>query len=781
MRRSKLSVFAIMVLLLGISACERGPGDDHSDDRGNEQSAANPSASSSLVGALPASFVGTAVCTTCHEPETGEWSGSHHDLAMQIASADTVLGDFGNAEFTYAGKVSRFSKRDGGYFALTEGPDGKPTEYQIRYAFGVTPLQQYLVEFSDGRIQALGIAWDTRSAEAGGQRWFHLYPDEQVDYLDELHWTKLSQNWNFMCADCHSTGYQKNYDEQNNSFASVWSDINVGCEACHGPGSEHVALAEAQTLENGSGLLVVPSNPGRHWLREPGEATARLSGHSRQEAQVEACGRCHARRASIRSEYAHGKPLADSFVPAMLTEPSYFPDGQIRDEVYVYGSFLQSKMYANGVICTDCHLPHSLALRAPGNALCAQCHAPEVFDVASHHHHPVSEDTPGCIDCHMPAKTYMVVDPRRDHSFRVPRPDLAESLEVTDACAACHDDREPGWSAAQVREWLGRDASGYQQYGQVFRAAHAGQADAAAGLKNLLETAQLPPIARATALEYLGAYVDPETLGLALQALDDEDPMVRLGALSALRSVPVETIQSSLIRVAGDPVLSVRTEAARQLATVDPASLPSVERERLRQALEEYVAIQKTNADRPESQTNLGNLYAQARQFEAAENRYRMALRLQPDFEPAYVNLVDMYRSSGNEAGAESLIEQGLAVVPQSAALNYAMGLLKVRTEGVGPAMPWLEKAVLLAPGDSRYQYVLAVAMHENGDTEAAIASLEEAHQSRPADLDIVFALVSFYAEAGNPQQAMKYAQLALEMQPGDPRARRLMDQLTGR
>ncbi len=781
MQCSKLSVFMFLVLLLGISACERGPGDGHSDDRGNEQSAANPSASSSSVGELPVSFVGTAECTRCHEPETAEWSGSHHDLAMQIASADTVLGDFDNAEFAYAGKVSRFNKRDGGYFVLTEGPDGKPTEYQIRYAFGVTPLQQYLVEFPDGRVQALGIAWDTRSAEAGGQRWFHLYPDEQVDYLDELHWTKLSQNWNFMCADCHTTGYQKNYDERQDRYTSTWTDINVGCESCHGPGSEHVALAQAQQMERGSGLVVELSDPGRRWQRQPGEPTAHLDLSKHDSGQIETCGRCHARRAMIRSEHAYAQPLTDSYVPALLDEPTYFPDGQIRDEVYVYGSFLQSKMFAQGVVCTDCHEPHSLQLRASGNALCAQCHAPEVFDLAAHHHHPAAETAPACIDCHMPSRTYMVVDPRRDHSFRVPRPDLAERLGVTDACDACHADREDGWSAAQVRDWLGRDASGYQQYADVFRSAHSGQQDAAAGLKTLLETAELPPIARATALENLASYMDPEALELVLPALEDKDPLVRLGALAALRAVPVNAVQPALINATADPILSVRTEAARQLAGIDPATLPSAERARLQNALAEYVEIQKANADRPESQSNLGNLYASAGQFDTAEKRYRMALRLQPDFEPAYVNLADLYRIKGDEAGAEAVLAEGLMVVPDSASLNHATGLLKVRTEGVDAALPWLEKAVSLAPDDNRYRYVLAIAMHDQGDAEGAIALLEQAHQVRPADLDVVFALVNFYIETGKPAQAMQYAELGLSMQPGDPRARRLLDQLTGR
>ncbi len=200
-----------------------------------------------LTGSVPAaSYVGQQVCGQCHQQAEQRWRGSHHDLAMQPATDATVAGDFKNARFSYAGITSTFSRRDGKFVVRTDGPDGALHDYDVKYTFGTAPLQQYLIEFPDGRLQALSIAWDTRPRAEGGQRWFHLYPGENVTHRDELHWTGPSQNWNYMCAECHSTGVRKNYDPKTRRFATSYAEVNVACEACHGPGSNHVAWARKE-------------------------------------------------------------------------------------------------------------------------------------------------------------------------------------------------------------------------------------------------------------------------------------------------------------------------------------------------------------------------------------------------------------------------------------------------------------------------------------------------------------------------------------------------------
>ncbi len=432
----------------------------------------------------PAVYIGRQACLECHVRENDLWTGSHHDLAMQPASPDTVLGDFADVSFTHRGITSSFSQRDGGFFVHTDGPDGDVTEFRVTHTFGVTPLQQYLVEFPNGRRQVLPLCWDARDTDDDGQRWFHLYPDETIPHGDELHWTGPNQNWNFMCAECHSTDLQRGYDLQADAYNTTWSEIDVSCEACHGPGSRHYLWAafglDATDYDNRGLTVRLRDTDGGGWVMDMATGNAKRTVPRRSPTEVETCARCHARRLVINVRDEPGQSLLDTYIPSLLTERLYHADGQILGEVYVYGSFVQSKMYREGVTCGDCHEPHGLALLAEGNALCAKCHLPDRYDTPKHHfHEQLAPGTPGtsCVDCHMPSRTYMVVDPRRDHSMRVPRPDLTVSLGTPNACNGCHADRSARWAADTVDDWYGARPPHYGE------ALHAGRTSAAAPLR----------------------------------------------------------------------------------------------------------------------------------------------------------------------------------------------------------------------------------------------------------------------------------------------------------
>jgi len=382
-------------------------------------------------------FVGSETCAGCHRVEASLWRGSQHSHAMAHADDKSVLGDFADASFDYYDVRSRFFRKDGKVFVETDGPDGTLGTFEIKYTFGVDPLQQYLIEFPDGRLQALSIAWDSRPKQQGGQRWFHLYPNEQIKHDDVLHWTKLNQNWNFMCAECHSTGVRKNYDEVSDRFATTFAEISVGCEACHGQGSRHVAWARDQKR---LWPLRKPDDPtmglaerlterrDATWSMNPVTGNAIRSSLPRLlRAEVETCGLCHARRGQSSEAWLPGRWLSDTHMVAPIRQGLYHADGQMLDEVYNYGSFKQSRMFAAGVTCSDCHEPHSGKLRASGDGVCHQCHASEKYAAASHHRHPLPRAGAGkegaalaCASCHLPARTYMVVDRRHDHSFRIP-------------------------------------------------------------------------------------------------------------------------------------------------------------------------------------------------------------------------------------------------------------------------------------------------------------------------------------------------------------------------
>ncbi|MGH2570562.1 MAG: multiheme c-type cytochrome, partial [bacterium] len=615
--------------------------------------------------AAPAAYVGRETCRECHQAEHDLWLGSDHDLAMQPADSTTVLGDFAAAPFEHFGVTSSFRREGDAFFVRTDGRGGELAEFRVAYTFGVEPLQQYLVELPGGRVQALPLCWDTRPATDGGQRWFHIYPDEPIPPKDVLHWTGPAQNWNHMCAECHSTNLRKNYLAAQDSFATTWSEIDVSCEACHGAGSSHVAWARGDAPSGDPRLAArLGDDDGGAWVMDPSTGTAKRSVPRASQAELETCARCHSRRATIREDWTPGASILDTHRPALLAEELYFADGQIRDEVYEWGSFLQSKMHAQGVTCTDCHDPHRGDVVAEGNALCARCHLPAKFDSPSHHFHAEGSAGARCVECHMPERTYMVVVPRRDHGFRVPRPDLSVKLGTPNACNQCHANRSAAWAASAAAKWWGKDRTAEPHWAETIHAARGWQKGAGERLVALAGDASTPGIVRATAVGLL-----PRDAGIAASnaiqfALNDGDPLVRLAAIGLLNAVdPMPRMQIGW-RHLESPHLALRMEAASVLASVPPGLFAPEQRTKLDAALEEYRAAQLLNADRAEAHLNLGALHASRGEYDEAIREYRTALVKLPAFEPAWVNLADAWRALGHEAKAESTLLAALETVP---------------------------------------------------------------------------------------------------------------------
>mgnify|MGYP001828771025 FL=1 len=716
-------------------------------------------------------YVGRDVCARCHAEQVSQWSGSHHDLAMQVAGEQTVLGDFNNASLAHYGMTSTFFRKNDMYMVRTEGPDGKLDEFTVKYTFGVEPLQQYLIEFPGGRLQALSLAWDTRPQEQGGQRWFHLYPDERIAHDDELHWTRPSQNWNSMCAECHSTGLKKNYDPVERTFETAWSEIDVSCEACHGPGARHVAWAkrpaEQRQKDPGMGLVVqLDERRDISWTIDPEAGNAVRSRPRHTDREIALCARCHSRRSPISKDYVHGEPLMDHYLPRLLYEGMYYADGQINDEVYVYGSFIQSKMQHAGVTCSDCHEPHGLALRVPGNGVCLQCHQADRYDQSDHHFHKASSPGASCAECHMPAKTYMVVDPRHDHSMRIPRPDLSVTLGTPNACNNCHADQSAEWAADQVRDWYGETPSGYQQYAGALAAARSGEPSAGRALAGLVRDTATPAMARATALAELGPYLSAATLDVVALGLDADDPLLRVAALQALEPVPPDIRVRLAFPALKDPVRAVRIEAARLLAALPSGDLPPGQQSQLDKGLEEYIESQQAMAERPEAQVNLGNLYAASGETGPATAAYRIATELDPGFVPAYVNHADLLRNREDEAAAEAVLRRAVAVMPESGDVYHALGLSLIRQKRNTEAIEALEQAARYSPDNARYVYVYAVALNSAGETARALLVLQGAHNRFPNNTDILSALVAFNRDSGNPEAARRYAERLQSLSP---------------
>jgi tetratricopeptide (TPR) repeat protein len=735
-----------------------------------------------------ASFVGSETCAGCHQEQAKQWRGSQHKHAMDHATEQTVLGDFSGATFDYYGVRSRFFRRNGKFLIETDGPDGKLATFEVKYTFGLDPLQQYLVQFPDGRIQALSLAWDSRPKDQGGQRWFHLYPNEKIKHDDILHWTKLNQNWNFMCAECHSTGVRKNYDAATDRFATTFAEISVGCESCHGQGSSHVEWVHAQQSwwpfgksdDPTKGLLVRFDE--RHDIRWPINPTtgnaARSFTPALQRKEVETCGLCHARRAAFSEDWVPGRSLSDTHVVSPLTRGLYEADGQMRDEVYNHGSFKQSRMFAAGVTCGDCHEPHSAKLRAAGDGVCAQCHALEKYAAVSHNRHEGLDPALTCASCHMPTRTYMVVDRRHDHSFRIPRPDLSVKLGTPNACNDCHADKPAAWAGLAIEGWHGSARKGFQKYAEAFHADWTDQVNAAALLGVVASNANTPAFARASALSALRSRLSAANINLARAGLMDSDPMVRIGAIDMLEGAPVNQLWPLVSPLLADSSRGVRTRAVSLLAAVPSAQQPAADRERFERAAAEFIAAQRLNADRPEARATLGNFLARRGLPAAAEAEYKAALRLSPQYSPAAINLADLYRQLGRDGEGENTLRTAIAASSRDPGLHYALGLTLTRLKQPGEALAEFRQAVELDPDRARYAYVYAVALHSAGRGGEAITVLKDSLARHPNDRDTLLALINFSREAGDIAGALMYAEQAAQIFPDDQALARLAEEL---
>jgi tetratricopeptide (TPR) repeat protein len=728
-------------------------------------------------------YVGSEACRECHAKAYDGWKGSHHALAMLAPRPSTVLGDFRDAVFEESGKTWRFFMRGDKYFVRTDDLAGPPAEFEIAYTFGWTPLQQYIVQFPGGRLQCLSVAWDVPK-----RRWFSLYPGQHVPPTDWLHWTRPALNWNTMCSQCHSTGVRKRYDPEGDTYSTTWAEIFVGCEACHGPGSLHVAWGKKPAM-------------GR-----PQVANAALTVKTSSMAQrdlVNLCAPCHSRRAELRDMDRPAAEPLDAHLPTLLAPGLFYPDGQILDEVYEVHSFLQSKMYDKGVRCSDCHDVHSAKRYKEGNELCLRCHRADTYDIASHHFHKkVYQGKPSdgatCTACHMPGRNYMVVHFRRDHSMRVPRPDLSQAIGTPNACsqAGCHADKPLKWVVAGYDKWYG--AKRKPHYGTVLAAAREGRPEARPELLALAGDRLRPAIVRATALDLLWGYPGEDSTKLLEQAMDDEDALIRRTAVNRFRHDDAAHFVKAVAQRLKDPVLAVRAEAASRLAGAPSEALGESQKEAFRAALEEYRSILAYSADMPSGRHNWALLEDALGRPGEAEKQYRKALAIDDQFYMSAANLaIDLSRQGRNEE-AEGLLRQALRASPRNAASSFNLGLLLaemgkndqaeaalrqaleadpslapaaynlavlVGARDPAQAASLCRRAAELQPGEPRYAFSRAYYELQQGKESDATATLEALVATHPAFGDAVLMLGDLYGRKGRSKQAAELYDRALAAQ----------------
>ena len=674
-----------------------------------------------------AGYVGRDSCVRCHADQNRDWTGSDHDLAMDVATPEFVLGDFDDTQLEHHGVTSKMSRRGDQFFVETEGPDGNRTEFEVKYTFGVRPLQQYLAETSGGKLQVLPVTWDTEE-----KRWFYAIPDAPFGPDDPLHWTGSAQNWNHMCADCHTTNFAKNYDLATHTHHHSYAEGDVSCEACHGPGSLHVELADSGSV---------------FWDRRYGTGLAKLKGKD-ATAELESCAPCHSRRRWIYPDYKAGDRFLDHFSLSLLEDHLYHPDGQIDEEVYVYGSFLQSLMYRKGVRCTDCHDPHTAQVKSAGNSLCTQCHNPALFDTIKHHHHELGSKGAMCVECHMPEKNFMVVDPRRDHSIRVPRPDLTVSIGTPNACNKCHDkpDETAEWAAKKVVEWYGPKRKDDPHYGEAIHAGRQGRPSAEPRLIDVIESDDVGPIVRATAVSLLATrYQTQRSQKRVFDALEDSDPLVRATATRYFDGRRYESqaerdqARGRLVPLLTDPIRLVRTEAARLLPATGIENLKPREAKAFNKALEEYTSGLLANADQSGTHMSLGILYDQLGRTDESIDEYRVAIRLEPTIAGPRSNLAQLLDRIGDSDEATRLREEeaelltrDAELLPDNAPIHYRLGLTLYVLGREQEAAHVLARACNLAPTSTEYLMMLTLLYEKLQQWHLAVPAAERLVKLQP-------------------------------------------------
>jgi len=656
-------------------------------------------------------------CVSCHQTEYKGWLQSDHAKAMAIPSRETVKGNFKQQSVEHYGQKAFFFIENGQY-KVTISYDENVDTYPIKYTFGHFPLQQYLVETGKGKLQVLPFAWDARSETDGGQRWYHNYSHEEIRPEDRLHWRQPLQNWNGMCADCHSDGLVRNYDADNKSFNSQFDNINVGCVSCHGDMSAH---EEKNQSRNVAKDITSVKHPTGQWLRSVGDKTAHWQGEARDNSFMDKCFACHSLRAPLTDGIKADIAFLDQFTPNLLTAPLYHADGQIKEEDYVYGSFLQSKMFAAGVNCLDCHDKHTMKLKIEGNGLCLKCHGAEVYQVKSHHQHQENSTGAQCANCHMPTTRYMGVDDRRDHSFKIPRPDVSAKFNSPNACTSCHQGKSNQWASTHLNDWHGQPKA-ISSSKTFLMMLNSNQAINLEDHLSIIADNELDVISRATAIQQLAYTSQTITAHILKPYLTHEENLIRLSALSAATLLPPADRVALVVPLLSDKYKAIRVAAALSLIG---NKIPATEQTVFANAFNELKQANDISSWRGEGRMNKGINALQSGDVAAAEKAFKSTIEIEPYFDTGYINLADLYRSLQQPAQVSSVLMKGMKNLPKSGAIKYSYGLHLVRQKALTKAVSVFQEALLLAPDNAQYAYTYILAMDGTGQSAQALSKLK--------------------------------------------------------
>jgi len=693
-----------------------------------------------------ASYIGSESCKNCHRSQFSDWKTSDHFLAMQHAHDTTVLGDFNDVSFVADGVKSRFFKKDGKFYINTEGGDGRNHDFEVLYTFGHYPLQQYLIAFPGGRLQATRVSWDSRD-----NKWFHQYSGEKIHHREWLHWTGNGQNWNTMCASCHSTDLQKNYNFEEDSYQTAWNEISVGCESCHGPGSNHIEFVTASVSNLGERL----ANAGFLYGKSPDN-----------QLQLNTCAPCHARKTDLSKDLMHSHEIMDDLIPQIISNEYYHADGQINDEDFEYSSFVQSKMFHNNVSCSNCHNPHSGKVLTIGNNLCMSCHEPK-YNTVAHHFHKIDSEGASCINCHMPVKTYMGNDHRRDHSFRIPRPDQSIQFGTPNTCTGCHGNKSDQWAADQIEGWFGKERDYHFSDDLLPGSLLDGKSEAHL-LKLFGDTAQ-PGIARATAVYYLGNMPTQKSAMALLKALKDSEALVRYHALKALVNFPAELWIHEAIPNLSDQVRAVRIAAAALYHPLPKNAIPANAVQAFEKANGENKKYIQHQTDFAIGNIMMGDFELQGNNHVEAIKYYLRGLQKDSSANYARLNLSAAYSSIGKNKESLQILEDALRIDSKNDRIYFNLALLQYEMGDTKSALLNFQKAVDLESQYPATYYNYGLLLQQEGRVSDAENVLLKGYSISPQATNINYALAFLYLNQNQKGKALPHVRILKSLDPGNP------------
>ncbi|PJJ07272.1 cytochrome c554/c'-like protein [Flavobacterium sp. 1] len=701
-------------------------------------------------------YTGDKSCVKCHTAEHHQWKQSDHYMSMLPANDSTVKGDFNNVIFIADGITSRFFKKGSKFFINTEGSDGKNHDFEVKYIFGYKPLQQYLIHFPGGRMQVPRLSWDVNK-----KKWFNQYAGQKIPSHDWLHWTGNAQNWNTMCATCHSTNLHKNYDTKTDTYKTSYSVINVSCESCHGAGQKHLNYVNGSDYKSGNKIT---------------SSFIKLGKNSGQLEQINTCAPCHARVSEISPKHIESQEIMDNYIPQIPDTEFFQADGQVKDEDYIYTSFLQSKMYSKGVKCSNCHNPHSIKLKHISNQTCVQCHIPKKYDTPKHTFHITGSKGSLCVNCHMPGKLYMGNDLRHDHSFRVPRPDLSVKYGTPNACSNCHKDKSEKALADAVIKWYGPTRK-YHFADDLIPGSKLDN-NSEPHLIQLINTPTTPNIIKATAVFYLGSFNTKTSLNTLLSCLSHKDAQIRYRALRSLSSFPPSNWIEKTGDLLSDKARAVRIAAADLFITIPKEQIPSQYANAFESANQELISFLKYQTDFSTGNIMLADYYLRIQDYVNAESFYLKGLKKDSLMNYALLNLSSLYNAVGKNDASMHVLQKALKNDPNNERIYYNLALLYNEMNDTVAAEASFAKAIALKSQNPRVYYNYGLMLNSRKKFKEAEAVLQKGIAINSDTPDLYYALTFVHIQADNKTKAQQTASRLKQMDPNNPNYQELFKSL---